>query len=303
MYPFNILLGVTSTTSKLLTSTFMYSFSRHLLIFFVGAALFIGCTESNRPENKQLNALLQENDSLITQIKLKNQELDDITTSMNQIENNLAAIRKNEIAIDSLRRMGGVKQEETINQLIKEIDRYVDDNRKRVSQLEAQMKNSKNESIGLSRLVDQQKQTVFAKEQQIQFLMSTITNLRQELLYTINTKNAEINTKQKLLEEKEAAINTVYYTFGNRDKLMEDGIIRKEGGVLGAGKSFKLASKFDVNYFKKANMKEINQVDLGIVDKKSVITAHPAESYYFIIDHQKFWSVSKYLVVETEGNL
>jgi hypothetical protein len=275
--------------------------------------LFIGCTESNRPENKQLNALLQENDSLITQIKLKNQELDDITTSMNQIENNLAAIRKNEIAIDSLRRMGGVKQEETINQLIKEIDRYVDDNRKRVSQLEAQMKNSKNESIGLSRLVDQQKQTVFAKEQQIQFLMSTITNLRQELLYTINTKNAEINTKQKLLEEKEAAINTVYYTFGNRDKLMEDGIIRKEGGVLGAGKSFKLASKFDVNYFKKANMKEINQVDLGIVDKKSVITAHPAESYYFIkssgrtllkiVDHQKFWSVSKYLVVETEGNL
>jgi hypothetical protein len=232
---------------------------------------------------------------------------------MNQIETNLASIRKNEIAIDSLRKIGGLKQEETINQLIKEIDKYVDDNRKRVSQLEIQMRNTKNESIGLARLVDQQKRTVSDKEQQIQYLMSTVTNLRQELQYTINTKNAEINNKQKVIEEKETAINTVYYTFGNRDKLVEDGIVRKEGGVLGAGKSFKLASKFDINQFKRASMKEINQVDLGVVDKKTVITTHPAESYYFvksggrtilkIVDYQKFWSISKYLVVETEGGV
>jgi hypothetical protein len=291
----------------------MYNFIRLSIIVVLNSALLIGCTESNRPENKQLNALLQENDSLIAQIKLKNQELDDITSSMNQIETNLASIRKNEIAIDSLRKIGGLKQEETINQLIKEIDKYVDDNRKRVSQLEIQMRNTKNESIGLARLVDQQKRTVSDKEQQIQYLMSTVTNLRQELQYTINTKNAEINNKQKVIEEKETAINTVYYTFGNRDKLVEDGIVRKEGGVLGAGKSFKLASKFDINQFKRASMKEINQVDLGVVDKKTVITTHPAESYYFvksggrtilkIVDYQKFWSISKYLVVETEGGV
>jgi hypothetical protein len=279
----------------------------------MSVALLIGCQETNRPENKQLNYLLQENDSLITQIKLKNKELDEITSSMNQIESNLAAIRRNEIAIDSLRKIGGEKQEEKINQLIKEIDQYVDANRKKVKQLEHQMKNSKNESIGLARLVDQQKHTVYEKEQQIVSLMNTITNLRQELLYTINTKNAEINTKQRQLEEKEATMNTVYYTYGSRDKLTDDGIIRKEGGVLGAGKSFKLASKFDVNRFKQANMKELNQIDLGVVDKKSVITTHPAESFYFvkssgrtilkIVDYQKFWSISKYLVVETEGGL
>jgi hypothetical protein len=290
----------------------MYHFIRHLLIL-LSVALLIGCQESNRPENKQLNYLLQENDSLITQIKLKNKELDEITSSMNQIESNLAAIRRNEIAIDSLRKIGGEKQEEKINQLIKEIDKYVDANRKKVIQLEQQMKNTRNESMGLARLVDQQKHTVYEKEQQIVSLMNTITNLRQELLYTINTKNAEINTKQRLLEEKEATMNTVYYTFGSRDKLSDDGIIRKEGGVLGAGKSFKLASKFDVNRFKLANMKELNQIDLGVVDKKSVITTHPAESFYFvkssgrtilkIVDYQKFWSISKYLVVETEGGL
>jgi hypothetical protein len=291
----------------------MYSFIRKSLIALLGFTLLTGCTESRQPEASQLNSLLQENDSLINQIKLKNKELDDITSSMNEIESNLAAIRRNEMAIDSLRRVGGLKQEETINQLIKEIDEYVADNRQKVSQLEQQMKNTKNESIGLARLVSQQKNTVLEKEQQIESLMSTITNLRQELMYTINTKNAEISDKQRLIDEKEAAMNTVYISFGTRDKLTDDGIVRKEGGVLGAGKSFKLASKFDVEKFSKGNMKEIKQVDLGVIDKKTVITTHPAESYYFvkasgrtilkIVDHQKFWSISKYLVVETEGGL
>lgn len=291
----------------------MYNFIKTLLIVIVNFTLLVGCNDSGRPDTGQLNFLLQENDSLITQIKLKNKELDDITASMNQIENNLSAIRKNEMTIDSLRRLGGINQEEKINQLIKEIDKYVDDNRLKVSKLEVQMKNSKNESIGLTRLVNQQKNTVLEKEQQIQSLMSTITNLRQELMFTINTKNAEISDKQRLIEEKEAAINAVYITFGTRDKLTDDGIIRKEGGVLGAGRSFKLASKFDLGKFRKANMQEINQVDLGVIDKKTVVTTHPAESYYFvkssgrtilkIVDYQKFWSISKYLVVETEGGL
>jgi uncharacterized protein YoxC len=291
----------------------MYNFIKKSLFGLLSFTLLIGCTESRQPEDNQLNSLLQENDSLINQIKLKNKELDDITSSMNEIESNLAAIRRNEMVIDSLRRVGGIKQEEKINQLIKEIDEYVDDNREKVTQLEVQMRNTKNESIGLTRLVNQQKNTVFEKEQQIQSLMSTITNLRQELMFTINTKNAEISDKQRLIDEKEAAMNTVYISFGTRDKLSEDGIVRKEGGVLGAGKSFKLASKFDVEKFKKANMKEIQQVDLGVIDKKTVITTHPAESYYFvkasgrtilkIVDYQKFWSISKYLVVETEGGL
>jgi hypothetical protein len=290
----------------------MYNFVRQILLLLMSGSLLIGCTNSESSvENRQLNALLQTNDSLINQIKLKNQELDEVTSNMQEIENNLSAIRRNEIAIDSLRKVGGVRQEEKINQLIKEIDQYVEDNRKKVTVLERQMKNSKNESMGLALLVDQQKRTVIEKEQQIQYLNSTITNLRQELLYTINTKNAEISDKQRVIEEKETEMNTVFFTFGTRDKLMNDGIIRKEGGVLGAGKAFVLANKFDSKQFKQANMRDVNQIDVGVVDKKTVITSHPAESYYFvksggrtilkIVDYQKFWSISKYLVIETEG--
>lgn len=294
----------------------IHTFMRQLLIILFSFFLVTACSDSDQSlqNNEQITSLLKENDSLASQIKRKNSELDAITINMNQIETNLALIRRNEYTIDSLRKVGGVKQEEKINRLIKEIDKYVEDNRTKVDVLERQMRNTRNASVGLTRLVEQQKRTVFEKEQQIGSLMGTITNLREELLYTINTKNAEISDKQRLLEEKEALMNTVYFTFGSRDQLVERGIIRKEGGgLLGAGKAFKLASKFDHKSFQQANMREVNQIDVGIVDKRNVVTTHPAESYYFIkasgrtiikiVDFQKFWSISKFLVIETEGGL
>jgi DNA repair exonuclease SbcCD ATPase subunit len=271
------------------------------------------CTDMNPATETNLQALMQENDSLITQIRIKNKELEEITTSMSQIEMNLAAIRRNEIEIENLRREGGANMQEKINQLIEEIDAYVEDNRQKVAVLEKQMLNTQNQSIGLAKLVDQQKRNVYEKEQQIQNLLVTITSLRQELLTTINNKNEEISNKQRLLEEKEATLNTAYFAYGTQQQLSDVGIIRKEGGVLGAGKSYKLASKFDVKSFKKVNIREVTDIDIGIVDKKNVITTHPADSYYFvktsgrtilkIVDQQRFWSISKFLVVETQGGL
>lgn len=286
---------------------------KYFLFLLALQSVLWACTDASPATEDNLQALMQENDSLITQIRLKNKELDEITTSMNQIENNLAAIRKNEIQIDSLRREGGENVQEKINELIREIDAYVEDNRKKVAVLEKQMLNTQNESIGLAKLVDQQKRSVFEKEQQIQNLMVTITSLRQELLTTITNKNQEISNKQRLLDEKEATLNTAYYAFGNQQHLSDMGIIRKEGGVLGAGKTYKLASKFDVSRFNKVNLRQVTDIDIGIIDKKNVVTSHPADSYYFvkasgrtilkILDQQKFWSVSKFLVIETQGGL
>lgn len=286
---------------------------KYLLFLLALQSVLWACTDASPATEDNLQSLMKENDSLITQIRLKSEELDEITTSMNQIENNLAAIRRNEMTIDSLRREGGTNVQEKINELIREIDAYVEDNRNKVAILEKQMLNTQNQSIGLAKLVDQQKRTVFEKEQQIQSLMVTITSLRQELLTTITNKNAEISSKQRMLDEKENALNTAFYAFGNQDELSDIGAIRKEGGVLGAGKTYKLASKFDVNKFRKVNLREVTDIDIGIIDKKNVITTHPADSYYFvktsgrtilkIVDKQRFWSISKYLVIETQGGL
>ncbi|QHT71579.1 hypothetical protein GXP67_35400 [Rhodocytophaga rosea] len=286
---------------------------KYLLILLALQSILWACTDANPASESNLQALMQENDSLITQIRLKNKELEEITTSMSQIEMNLAAIRRNEIEIENLRREGGENMQEQINELIQEIDAYVEDNRKKVAILEKQMLNTQNQSIGLAKLVDQQKRNVYEKEQQIQNLLVTITSLRQELLTTINNKNEEISNKQRLLEEKEATLNTAYFAYGTQQELTDIGIIRKEGGVLGAGKSYKLASKFEVKNFKKVNIRQVTDIDIGIVDKKNVITTHPADSYYFvktsgrtilkIVDQPRFWSISKFLVVETQGGL
>jgi hypothetical protein len=312
-------LGLKADKNKLTASTYSPGFYfrlQYLLLFCVIQLLVWACTDSKgRTEevNAEMQVLIQENDSLMNQIHTKNRELDEITSSMNQIESNLEAIRKNEVEIENLKKQNLADVQEKINKLIEEIDLYVEDNRTKVAVLEHQMQKTKNKSMGLSKLVAQQKRTVFEKENQIQNLLVTINSLKQELISTINTKNAEIYDKQRIIEEREARLNTAYYTFGDRQTLTDNGIIRKEGGVLGAGKTYKLASKFDVNAFKKVNIREVSQIDIGIVDKKNVVTSHPADSYYFvktsgrtllkILDQQKFWSVSKFLVIETEGGL
>jgi uncharacterized protein YoxC len=288
---------------------------KRLIIIFLSPLFLWACTTgSGSQENEAyLKNLAEENETLINLIKKKNQELDEITNYMNQIESNLAAIRRNEMEIDQLRKENPEAQQDKINSLIKEIEALVEDNKNKLALLEKQMKNTKQESAGLVRLIAHQKENVLEKEKQIQGLLTTIASLRDELNATIQAKNEEIRRKQRLIEEREATMATAYYTFGTTEQLLQDGIIRKEGGVLGAGKTYKLANRFDEKVFKKVNMTEISEIDMGIVDKKTVITTHPSDSYYFvktsgrtylkIVDQQKFWSVSKFLVVEAEGKL
>lgn len=288
---------------------------KHLFIILISQIALWACTSgsSNQENEVYLKNLAEENETLINLIKKKNQELDQITNYMNQIESNLAAIRRNEMEIEQLRKENPEAQQDKINSLIKEIEALVEDNKNKIALLEKQMKNSKQESAGLVRLVAHQKENVQEKEKQILGLLETIASLRNELNATIQTKNEEIRNKQRLIEEREAAIATVYYTFGTTEELLQDGIIRREGGVLGAGKTYKLANRFEEKDFRKINMKEVSEIDMGIVDKKTVITTHPSDSYYFvktsgrtylkIVDYQKFWSVSKFLVVEAEGKL
>ncbi len=57
-------------------------------------------------------------------------------------------------------------------------------------------------------------------------------------------------------------------------------------------------------------MKTMDDLSLGVTKKNNVISSHPADSYYFtkngdevhlkITDYKRFWSLTKYLVVETK---
>lgn len=286
-------------------------------LVFVFTLLLNACGITETEEYRDLE---QENDSLATELRNRDQQLEAVAISMDEVESNLAAIEKNELAINTLKNEGQMKQKDKINEMIKGIDSYIDDSRKRISELEAQVKNSKSSNASLNKMVAQLKRSVAQKEAQIVELRSTINVLqveRDSLSATlalreeeINKRNEEISNNQRQIEEKETFITTAYYKVGSRKELADKGIIKKEGGVLGVGRTLSLADKLNPVNFKKINIKNVREIELGDTKKKNVVSVHPSDSYFFansngkvyltISDHHKFWSVSKFLVVEVD---
>ena len=291
---------------------------KKLLIVGTLLASMWACTDVK--ETQEYRDLARANDSLATQVSSRDQQIEEFVNSVNEIENNLAAIDKNQLAITDLKKEGEVKQKDRINEIIKGIDAYVVENRQKLDRLEKQLKTSRNKSASLTKLVAQLKQSIAEKEQQVNELLATITVLegeRDTLRRTVTRKDAEIAQKdtelasrQQAIEERETNLNTAFYKIGSRKELLTAGIIQKSGGVLGAGRTYKLSPKMVTTDFTSINIKNVAEIEMGNTDKRNVLSTHPSESYYFvktdgqvllkIVDPQKFWSVSKYLVVEID---
>ncbi|MFK7926137.1 MAG: hypothetical protein AB8H47_29585, partial [Bacteroidia bacterium] len=80
------------------------------------------------------------------------------------------------------------------------------------------------------------------------------------------------------------------------------------GGVIGLGRTAKLAKDFDPNAFTAVDITEFDRIPVD-TKKMKVVTAHPPNSYAVnetekgqvesleITDPSKFWAASRYLVV------
>jgi len=87
-------------------------------------------------------------------------------------------------------------------------------------------------------------------------------------------------------------------------------VIDRTGGLLGIGKSSRLASNFDNKNFTRIDYVQVNTIPIDSKGAK-IITTHPADSYTLnkekdkvvsinITNAERFWSASKYLVIVKE---
>ena len=171
------------------------------------------------------------------------------------------------------------------------------------------------------------KKTLLAKETEIVLLEKELSSLKLEVM---NLQSA-VSFKEKLLKEKdtllarqgeklqkqdaiiaakEAELSRVYYIRGTAKELESAGIIKKTGGIAGLGSVKVLGEKIRGDKLRTLNAKTDKLLLIGQYKKKKVISNHPADSYFFIAKEgqfylkisypDKFWSLSKYLVVVVE---
>ncbi|MBL7882914.1 MAG: hypothetical protein JNL69_02515 [Bacteroidia bacterium] len=137
-------------------------------------------------------------------------------------------------------------------------------------------------------------------------LKSELERLNIEMA-SLNLNYQEANQEIGVKTEK---LNTAFYAFGTSKELIKNGVLTKEGGFIGIGKSQKVKEDFNKNYFTKVDITTTSEIVLGS-KKAKLVTSHPADSYKIegaegkaekivITNAENFWSVSKYLVIVVE---
>jgi hypothetical protein len=277
---------------------------KKLLFLFLLSPFFISCGE-DKPEVDPVKDSLSEETQRLTGITEQQAEaLDSFFRAMNDIQSNLDEIRKKEnmIARDTAGGDVGSRKDQIVND-IKSIYDLMVQNKQRLASAKKNLKDANLKIASMQQTIDNLNSQLVAREQEI-------TELKDDL----EKKNLELSNLtmnyQELQQESDAKteqLNTAYYAFGTSKELEKQGIINKEGGLLGIGKSQKVSENFDSEYFTRVDITRVNEIPLGAKEAK-LLTTHPAGSYKIegadgkaekivITDSGKFWSVSKYLVI------
>ncbi|MDJ1471771.1 Cbp1 family collagen-binding glycoprotein adhesin [Xanthocytophaga flava] len=285
-----------------------------LLVVTVFAA-FACTTVKDSEDYRQLAARTA---SLEEQIRDREKEVEEVTASIGKIDSNLMKISEHVEIMDGVKLREMVKKPGEIDLMITEIGDYVKQNNEMIATLEKKVSESKTINSGLKTMIAMKNTQVEEKEKQIQELLSTIEKMQQDFHGQLASRDStiarvrnEINQTQVQLEHtqedvriKEEELNTGFVTFGSKQELAQKGVIQSGGKVI-------LSNQLEAEDFTPVDIKSTNEVKIGVTKRQKLVTSHPTDSYYFIktdgstylkiVEQEKFWSVSKYLVVLTEN--
>ncbi len=280
---------------------------KRLILLASVVALLWSC--NNVKESRDYRELKAENDSLISLSNGQSNELFNYLDEFNEIQENLNEIKRRENIID-LNKQGfneGSKQQR-ITEDIQIIYDLLKENREKLASLNQKYKNGLSQNTKLQKLMNSLEEQIKLKDAEILSLSQELQNLNIK----IEGLSSELkNTRSKNQEQAKLikGLNTAYYVIGTRKELKENKIITRKGGFLGIGRNSKLDENFNLSYFTKVSKKDA--VNIPIFAKKAkLVTTHPKESYelerkdnkidkLIIKDPKAFWSISKFLVIET----
>ena len=278
-------------------------------------------------DSPEYQTLLAKYDSVVAVSSGKAGENAELTKIISEIESNLDSVSRGQNLVSELNKEGYENQKDKIDAMIAGMNQFMEKNREKMAVLERKISKSGKAYSALQKMVESLKKQITEKEEQIVAMQSTIQGLEVkvgELNQTVATKDQEIAAqneqitkkdnelaeRQKTIENKETELTTAWVAYGTKKELTEKGIIKKEGGVLGMGKVLKISEKLDNNNFRKINIKTLSEIKLGMVKKKRMVSSHPENSYYYTIsgedvfvkitDAAKFWSLTKYCVIEVD---
>ena len=253
-------------------------------------------------KDKELNSLEFDklnNDSIVNQYALYIQ----------RIKNNINEINNQESIINNAKSKKEFYKADTTNIInaIKIMSEKLIENESMISELNNAVKLEKNKNSQFATRVTELSTEVAKSNREIYFLREELYSLNSSFEAIFNKYN-EQNKKISFLNNK---LNEIAYVIGTKSELLDNGVLTKSGGLIGLGKSRKLNSDFNTNYFTFSTKQDLKSIVLGFKSVK-LMTPHPSESYkiskntnelidsLLIFNVENFWKNSKFLVLEVK---
>jgi hypothetical protein len=275
----------------------------HILPLLV-IALLSACAQDPK-ESPQFQQLAEDNDRTRAEVAAKDSMINDLFGTVNRISENLRIIRTKQGQLGEAEGGSeGTNVEERIMGDIESIDGLLAENRALIERLRKQSKGSANSLAELQRTVDDLDRSVTEKDEEIAVVKEQLASSNSSLATLIEM----YRDKSQLADLQRNELNTAYYAVGTAKELRENGVLTKEGGVVGIGGVDKLnTSDLAKGYFTRIDITSAGTIPVA-AKKAKLATAHPEGSYRFedgasklvITDPNAFWSISKYLVVVVE---
>ena len=266
-------------------------------------------------EKKSDSALTERIDSLETVLKNRDADYQQLDEFLTVISSGLDSIAMKENVIFNADKESGVPNHKKIKTQLADFKQTLQTQRERITALEKQLANSQGNGQKMQLIINSLKAQLTDKENQITALQNELNHKNitiEELGKRMNTLTQQTTMQQQVISSQSQMLQT-------QDEMLYEGYViagkraeLKDKGLLKSG--FLRKSKVDIStlnkkHFKTIDIRENTEITLNSANPK-IMTQMPEESYSIekkgktsvlhIIDPDKFWSISKYLIIATD---
>lgn len=268
------------------------------------------CDNGNSRKEAQV---AQERDSLMRIIAEKDNELNDLMGTFNDVQEGFRRINEAEGRVTVANaNPENASAKEVIRENMQFIQEMMAQNRSMIEKLQEQLKASGFKADKLAKAIEGLTAQLAEQQQRVQELEAqlaekdiviaqqteTISNLNSD----VTNLTEENQSKSQKVSEQDKQLHAAWFVFGTKAELKEQKILQS-GDVL-------KTTDFNKGYFTQIDIRHDKEIKLYSKSAK-LLTSHPAGTYTLakdakeqyvlkIVNPEQFWSVSRYLVVQVK---
>lgn len=291
-----------------------------LIVSFILVVGIVGGIYVYNQKEDEIRTLTMEKSDLSQTIQKKDSVVNDLENTFDEIENNMTFIKEKRNQISMIQAEGGKNKKQLLVENVKLMNTMLEESEKKIAELQEKIRKSGLNMKSYEKRIQNLNATIESQNTEIAELKKEIESKNSSLAeYDSKVKNLNTNLqqqadslsyKQKQILDKTDKLNTAHVALGTFKELKKEGILDREGGILGIGGGKEISGNFDPKYFTDLDIRKTKTIPLN-AKKARVISEHPSSSYklveekgqvaYLEIENpEEFWRISKYAVIEVK---